>query len=214
MEYLPGIALDELVERDGPLPPARAVHVLAQLCGALAEAHGRGLVHRDIKPSNVMLCERGGMHDVVKLLDFGLVGSALTGGGDAKLTQAGVVLGTPAFMSPEQCGGDEVVGPASDIYAIGALAFFMLTGGPPFGGRSTPHVLAAHLYETPRAVDELRPDVPAALARAVARCMAKQPADRFADVASLRDALLCAVDGTRWTEREAREWWRSRGRAS
>jgi serine/threonine-protein kinase len=214
MEYLPGVSLDELVERHGPLPPARAVHVLGQLCGALREAHGRGLVHRDIKPSNVMLCERGGVHDVAKLLDFGLVATVRSDCADPRLTQAGVVLGTPAFMSPEQCVGDEEVGPASDIYSTGALAYFLLTGEAPFGRRSAPHVLAAHLYEEPRPVSDVRADVPAALDAVVARCLAKEPARRFADVASVATALAHAVAPARWTERDACEWWRRHGTPS
>jgi serine/threonine-protein kinase len=207
MEYLPGVSLDELVARHGALPPARAVHVLAQLCGALREAHGRGLVHRDIKPSNVMLCERGGVPDVAKLLDFGLVTTTRAAGADPKLTQAGVVLGTPAFMSPEQCAGDEIVDAASDIYSLGALAYFLLTGEAPFGGRSAPHVLAAHLYEIPASVCAGCPDVPPALAAAVARCLEKLPARRYPDVVALRRDLLRAVAAAPWTERDAASWW-------
>jgi serine/threonine-protein kinase len=116
MEYLPGISLQDLVDEHGPLPPARAGRVLTQLCGALREAHGYGLVHRDIKPGNVMLCERGGLHDVAKLLDYGLVVANQGGDTDVKLTQAGMIVGTPAFMSPEQCGSDAEITAASDIY--------------------------------------------------------------------------------------------------
>lgn len=211
MEYLPGISLDELVERHGPLPPARAVHILAQLCDALREAHGRGLVHRDVKPSNVMLCERGGLHDVAKLLDFGLVATTISDAASPKLTQVGVVLGTPAFMSPEQCAGDEEIGPASDIYSTGALAFFLLTGKPIFCGRSAPHILAAHLYEDPPSASATRDGVPDALASVIARCLSKAPEDRFPDVASLRTALVESVGAARWTERQASEWWRVHG---
>src|SRR5262245_40000176 len=115
MEYLPGSTLEELVKQAGPLPPAPAIHFLRQVCGALAEAHARGLIHRDIKPGNVMICERGGIHDVAKLLDFGLV---LPPAGDAdgdKLTQDGTVAGTPAYLSPEQAGGQEAVDARSEI---------------------------------------------------------------------------------------------------
>jgi len=115
MEYLPGLSLEQLVERHGALSPARAVHILRQLCGALEEAHAKGLIHRDIKPSNVIICERGGAHDVAKLLDFGLVLPMGPIASD-RITQSGVVLGTPAFMSPEQCAGNEEVGPESDAY--------------------------------------------------------------------------------------------------
>ena len=148
MEYLPGVTLDELVKRDGSLPPARAIHFLRQICGALREAHACGLIHRDIKPGNVMVCDRGGIADVAKLLDFGLVLPAVGEGDGEKLTQEGTVTGTPAYLSPEQAGGD-VVDVRSDIYSVGALAYFLLAGKPPFAGRSAGKMLAAHLYEQP-----------------------------------------------------------------
>jgi serine/threonine-protein kinase len=195
MEYLPGLTLDQLVREHGPLPPARAVHVLRQLCGALGEAHARGLVHRDVKPGNVMLGERGGTHDVAKLLDFGLV---LPPAGDAdgdKLTQDGTVAGTPAYLSPEQAGGQEAVDARSDIYSVGALAYFLLTGLPPFAGRTGMKLIAAHLYEMPEPLSRRRPDVPADLEAVILRCLAKEPDGRFADVASLDAALAACVLG-------------------
>ena len=206
MEYLPGVSLDDLVERHGPLEPARAVRVLAQLCGALHEAHARGLVHRDLKPGNVMLCERGGVQDVAKLLDFGLVGALQAdAAADPRITQAGMIMGTPAFMSPEQCMGDADVTPASDIYSVGALGYFLLTGAAPFSGCGAVQTIVAHVNRTPRPITELRPDVPAALSDVIARCLAKQPSERFADAASLERALVHALgptdraeDGRRW----------------
>jgi eukaryotic-like serine/threonine-protein kinase len=146
MEYLPGLTLEELVTRHGPLPAGRAVHLLRQVCGSLREAHAIGLVHRDLKPGNVMVCARGGSHDVAKLLDFGLVAAA--GGGD-KLTQEGAIAGTPAYMSPEQAAGREDVDARSDVYSLGAVAYFALTGRPPCAGRHPAHVAAAHIYEPP-----------------------------------------------------------------
>ncbi len=140
--------------RDGLMDPARAIDVLRQIAGALHEAHGAGLTHRDIKPGNVMLGERGGVPDVAKLLDFGLVtghdadGVAVgdvTGG----ITQVGMVLGTPAYMSPEQCGGDQTPGPASDLYSLGALGYFLVTGRSPFEGRAPLQMMLAHLSEAP-----------------------------------------------------------------
>jgi serine/threonine-protein kinase len=204
MEYLPGVSLDELVERHGPLAPARAVRVLTQLCGALHEAHACGLVHRDLKPGNVMLCERGGVQDVAKLLDFGLVGALQPEAADPRITQAGMLMGTPAFMSPEQCMGDTDVTPASDIYSVGALGYFLLTGAAPFSGRGTVQTLVAHVNGTPRPIVELRPDVPAALSDVIARCLAKQPSERFADAASLERALVHALDPAGGAGREAR----------
>src|SRR5262249_2126445 len=116
MEYLPGLDLHELVERTGPLPPGRAVHLLRQICAALREAHAVGLFHRDIKPSNIIVCERGGIPDVAKLLDFGLVQAIDPDSQKEKLTQEGTVAGTPAYMSPEQASGRDPVDARSDIY--------------------------------------------------------------------------------------------------
>jgi serine/threonine-protein kinase len=206
MEYIPGLPLDELVRRAGLLPTGRVVHVLLQLCGALAEAHAAKLVHRDIKPGNVILGERGGRADVAKLLDFGLV-TAPTGGDDLQ-TREGTITGTPAYMSPEQAAGRGEVGPASDIYSLGAVAYFLLTGRTLFPDRSVVQVLGAHLYETPDPPGKHRPDLPADLEEVVVRCLAKKPADRFPDVGSLESALArCAVAGS-WSQADAANWWR------
>jgi eukaryotic-like serine/threonine-protein kinase len=195
MEYLPGLTLEELVKREGPLPPARAIHFLRQICGALKEAHGRGLIHRDIKPGNVMICERGGIANVAKLLDFGLVLPAVSETDGEKLTQDGMVTGTPAYLSPEQAGGQDKVDARSDIYSLGALAYFLLTGQPPFAGRSGVKMLAAHLYEEPERLVSRRPDIPPDLEAVVLRCLAKDPERRFADVESLDVALAgCCID--------------------
>ena len=193
MEYLPGISLEDLVAQHGPLPPARAVRILVQICGALREAHGRGLVHRDLKPGNVMLCERGGLHDVAKLLDFGLVSQVVDEPGDP-LTQVGTILGTPAFMSPEQCTAEAAVTSASDIYSLGALAFFLLLGRPPFIGRSTMQMILAHVYEVPVPVNTLRSEIPIALADVIARCLEKMPSDRYPDAKSLERALRSSIE--------------------
>ena len=117
MEYLPGLNLEELVRRHGPLPPERAIHVVRQVCGALHEAHAVGLIHRDIKPSNIILCERRAVPDVAKLLDFGLVLLHCEGGGAPHLSQDGAIAGTPAYMSPEQCDGIDLPDARSDIFA-------------------------------------------------------------------------------------------------
>jgi serine/threonine-protein kinase len=177
------------------------------VCAALAEAHAHGLTHRDIKPGNVMICERGGIRDVVKLLDFGLV---LPPAGDleaATLTREGVVAGTPAFMSPEQAGGQDGIDPRSDLYSVGALAYFLLTGKPPFAGRPTVKTLAAHLYESP---PDLPEDIPPDLSAVVMRCLAKAPAERWLDAASL-EAALTEVAALGWTADDARAWWERLG---
>jgi len=210
MEYLPGLTLEALVKQAGPLPPARAIHFLQQICGALKEAHARGLIHRDIKPGNVMICERGGIHDVAKLLDFGLV---LPPAGDAdgdKLTQDGTVAGTPAYLSPEQAGGEGTVDARSDIYSVGALAYFLLTGRPPFAGRTGMKMIAAHLYEVPEPLSRHRPDVPADLEAVILRCLAKDPNARFPDAESLNAALSSCGAAGQWTARDAAQGLRAK----
>jgi hypothetical protein len=209
MEYLPGLSLEQLVHRHGPLPPERAVHLLQQVCGALREAHAIGLIHRDIKPSNILICERGGVHDVAKLLDFGLVLAPGASADGANLTQEGAIAGTPAYMSPEQAGGQADLDPRSDIYSLGAVAYFLLTGQPPFAGRSPAKMVAAHIYEPPAPLSNHRPDVSEDLQAVVLRCLAKGPADRFADAESLEIALAgCHTTGL-WSEKQAANWWRS-----
>jgi serine/threonine-protein kinase len=210
MEFLPGLTLEQLVSQQGPLPPGRAVHFLLQLCGALHEAHSIGLIHRDIKPGNVMVCERGRTHDVAKLLDFGLVQTHLTQDSDDQLTQQGTIVGTPAFLSPEQAGSGETVDARSDIYSLGALAYFLLTGQSMFAGRSPMKVLAAHLYESPASIRSFRADVPPDLDAVVIRCLAKNPQDRFSHIRALSEALADCGASEHWTEQEAAEWWRSR----
>ncbi len=209
MEYLPGLTLEQLVERHGPLPANRAIHFLRQVCGALIEAHAVGLIHRDIKPSNVMVCQRGGRHDTAKLLDFGLVAPLGGSPGDDKLTQEGAVTGTPAYMSPEQAGGHDAIDTRCDIYSLGALAYFLLTGEPPFAGRSGLKVLAAHMYEPPTPLSDRRPDVPAGLEAVVLKCLAKNGMDRYTDVSTLAAALAACDTGGPWTEDDAARWWQS-----
>ena len=194
MEYLPGMTLEQLVSREGPMDAPRAVHVLRQIAGALHEAHSAGLTHRDIKPGNVMLSERGGVRDVAKLLDFGLVTAHNVDGDVARddagdITQAGVVVGTPAYMSPEQCEGNQTPGPASDIYSLGALGYFLLAGRSPFDGRAPLQMMLAHLNESPPSVRAVRPELPAALDAVLQRCLAKRTAEPYESAAKLEHAL-------------------------
>ena len=214
MEYLPGISLQELVDQHGPLPPSRAVYIMTQLCRALREAHAVGLIHRDIKPANVIVGERGREYDVAKLLDFGLVASTNVAEHDAILTQAGMILGTPAYMSPEQCGGEANVTASSDIYSLGAVGYFLLTGLTPFSGRAPMQVIAAHLYETPAPISARRPDVPEALSRAIARALEKTVVARYEDVEAFERELVASMNGGAWTSRDAREWWAHREKSS
>jgi serine/threonine-protein kinase len=209
MEYLEGLTLEELVRSHGPVPPPRAVYFLRQVCAALREAHEIGLIHRDVKPGNVKVCERGGEHDVIKLLDFGLA-LPLVGfvAGQGKLTQEGIIAGTPDYMSPEQASGQPVVDGRSDIYGVGALAYYLLTGTPPFVYPSPVRTLAAHLYETATPPGEKCPGVPAELEAVVLRCLAKDPADRFQDARALAEALTACPTSGQWSAADAATWWR------
>jgi serine/threonine-protein kinase len=209
MEYLPGLSLSELVHRHGPLPPERAIHFLRQVCGALSEAHAIGLIHRDIKPGNIMVCDRGGLHDVAKLLDFGLVRAPARSAGEETLTKEGTIAGTPTYMSPEQGSSRGDLDPRSDIYSLGAVAYFLLTGQPPFSGRSAVEVVAAHLYEPPQPIARHRFDVPGELDAVVLKCLAKDPDHRFSDSASLDQALAGCPVAEAWTQERAAAWWQS-----
>ena len=205
MEYLPGLTLEQLVTQFGPLPPGRAVQFLRQVCRALQEAHDVGLMHRDIKPGNIIVCERAGIFDVAKLLDFGLVKHV--GLADPQLTMEGTVAGTPAYMSPEQASGSEHADARTDIYSLGAVAYFLLTGRPPFTNRTATQVMAAHMYEAPAPIIAYRPEVGAVLDEIVRRCLTKKPADRFPDARSLQAALE-HYGGATWTQQDAQDWWR------
>lgn len=201
MEYLDGPTLEELVREGGPLSLGRTVYLLRQVCGALAEAHAAGLVHRDLKPGNVIVATLGGQRDVAKLLDFGLVHDLSAVAGE-RLTQTGMVLGTPAYMSPEQAAGESTVDARGDVYSLGAVAFFALTGRPPFEGNTMGQVLSAHRTEPPPPLTALRPDMPPDLAAVVARCLAKDPRDRFQSAGELDHAFgqcSCAVETTTGT---------------
>jgi hypothetical protein len=210
MEYLPGLSLQELVEKYGPLCPSRAVHLLRQVCQALREAHGIGLIHRDIKPSNVIVCQRGAIPDVAKLLDFGLVHSMVLDGQDEKLTVLGTIVGSPPFMSPEQAAGAEKVDSRSDIYSLGAVAYFLLTGQAPFVRDTAMKMLMAHAYEPVKPLRDAKADIPLDLEQVILRCLEKDPNNRFQDAASMERALAQCECANRWTEDEAVEWWRKR----
>jgi serine/threonine-protein kinase len=211
MEYLPGLNLDQLGEQHGPLPSARVVHLLRQVCGALREAHGAGLIHRDIKPANIIVCSRGGIHDVVKLVDFGLVRVIDPGVGGEKLTQDGAIAGTPEYMSPEQAEGIAGVDARSDIYSLGAVAYFLLTGRPPFRKETVLQLLIAHVREPVQPLTEVRPEVPADLQGVVLRCLEKDRERRFQDISTLDQALAGCERGEPWTEAQAADWWQRHG---
>jgi serine/threonine-protein kinase len=214
MEYLPGMDLEDMVERFGPPSPARVVHLLRQVCQALREAHGIGLIHRDIKPSNVIACQRGGVHDVAKLVDFGLVKTFDTGPGDVKLTREGTFTGSPGFMSPEQAIGRELIDARSDIYNVGAVAHFLMTGKLPFERDSVLEMLHAHVKEPFVPGPEFNEAVPGDLRGVVARCLEKDPDRRYQDAAALERALAACDDVGEWTAEAAAEWWGRNGKAA
>ncbi len=212
MEYLPGMNLEEMVERHGPLPAGRSVHLLRQVCQALREAHGIGLIHRDVKPSNVIACERGGVADVAKLLDFGLVKTFDGGRGGLKLTRDGAFTGSPSFMSPEQAMGRERLDARSDVYNVGVLAHFLVTGKLPFERESALEMLHAHASEVFVPGPEFDAAVPADLQRVIVRCLEKDPDRRYQDAAALEKALAACTSAGEWTAESADAWWRRNGR--
>jgi eukaryotic-like serine/threonine-protein kinase len=215
MEYLPGLSLQELVEQHGPLPAGRAIHFLRQICAALKEAHAIGLIHRDIKPSNVIACTRGGVFDVAKLLDFGLVHEVGNfGAGSDKLTVVGSILGSPNYLSPEQAGGRDDVDSRADIYGLGAVAYFLVTGETPFVRDTAMELLAAHMKDEPVAPRQLRPEIPQDLEDVILMCLRKNPEERFADAESVDLALAACEAGDAWDADRAQDWWRRSAKIS
>ncbi|HKT58636.1 MAG TPA: serine/threonine-protein kinase [Gemmatimonadales bacterium] len=206
MELLEGMTLQALVRDHGPLPPARVVHILRQVCDSLQEAHVSGLVHRDIKPANIHVGRLGLRHDFVKVLDFGLVKSVEREPNPGLATEIGLTPGTPAYMAPEASGADAVDARA-DIYAVGCVAYYLLTGRLVFEGTSGLQVMARHLQEAPvppsRRTEQY---VPVELDHLVLACLAKEPADRPQTAAAIAAALE-AMDLGSWSEADAAGWW-------
>ena len=207
MEYLPGLSLADLIERYGPMPPARVIYLIHQACDALREAHEAGLIHRDIKPANLMAAYRGGRYDVTKLLDFGLV-KTLSEDESVNLSREGTVAGSPLYMAPELVVHDQAPDHRIDIYGLGAVAYFSLTGRPPFTGRSAMEVMAAHARDPVTPPSQVRPGAPADLEAVVLRCLAKDPDDRYPDTQSLGLALKACTDAANWSPEHAALWWR------
>ncbi len=208
MEFLTGISLDKLVKECGPQPDRRAAFILKQVCGSLADAHSIGLVHRDVKPANIMLCVRGGLFDFVKVLDFGLV--RMVGGAAAfepALTAANAITGTPLYVSPEGILDGSKVDARSDIYSVGAVAYFLVTGWHVYDGPTIEAIQNSHVKDRPippsmRAGRVIDPKLEAL----ILRCLSKDPRER-PDAATLAEQL----DGAAWTLAEARAFWEARG---
>jgi len=209
MELLDGLDLDTLVREHGPVPAPRVVHILTQVCASLEEAHVRGLVHRDIKPANIHVGRVGLVCDFVKVLDFGLVKPIAERSLDQTLaTQAGLLVGTPGYMAPEMVLSDIVDGRA-DIYAVGCVAYYLLTGQQVFDGDTPMKVMAKHLQEAPVPPSQrVQLDIPPRLEHVVLGCLAKKPEDRPHSAAEL-SRLLAAADVERWTDEQASQWWAS-----
>jgi len=206
MEYLPGLSLADLVSRYGPLPVPRAIHLLRQICRALYEAHAAGLVHRDIKPANIFVSRLGGVCDVAKLLDFGLV-ELTVGEAQAEKARSGSISGSPQYMSPEQATPHHVTDARSDIYSLGATAYYALTGRAPFEGQTLVQLILAHAGEAVVPPSRHRAEVPLDLDEVVKKCLAKSPVDRFTDANSLEQALAACSDAPGWTDAQAASWW-------
>jgi len=206
MEFLDGATLAEIVSCDGPMPPGRVVKVLDQVAGALTEAHGVGLIHRDIKPANIMLLEQGGEPDIAKVLDFGLVKEIRDG--EIDLTQADTITGTPQYLAPEQMVAPSKVGPRSDLYALGAVGYYMLTGLHLFDGETAVAVINHHINTPPVPPSERsgRP-VPEDLERLLLECVAKEPEERPESAPVFRERLHTLRGVEPWTTEAAHRWW-------
>jgi serine/threonine protein kinase len=215
MEYLDGITLNKLVGRYGPQPQERVLHILKQACGSLAEAHGEGLIHRDIKPSNLMLCERGGAKDVIKVLDFGLVRELEPEGNDPTITGTTALTGTPLYLSPEVISKSSAASPQSDMYALGAVGYYLLVGDHVFAGESVIEVCGHHLNTIPDP-PSTRSDSPISrdFERLVLLCLEKDPVHRPANARALLERLEQITDVPVWSDEDATSWWATHRRPS
>ena len=208
MELLDGLTLEQLVRRHGPLPPARVCAILVQICESLAEAHDAGLIHRDIKPDNIMLCRLGGRADFVKVLDFGLVKRRCAFPADPNLTLEGAVAGTPAFIAPEIMTDAGDVDARADLYSLGCVAYWLLTGRLVFDAPTAMGLALAHVGDEPIPPSRYAPEpVPAALEAIVMECLAKSPADRPASAAQLGERIAATGLADGWPPSAARRWW-------
>jgi len=209
MELLDGISLKALVDRYGPQPVSRVIHILRQVCDSLEEAHRQSLVHRDIKPSNIFACAVGIDYDFVKVLDFGLVKN-VSQNESMDLTEPGGIAGTPAYMAPETASGRQTIDSRADIYALGCVAYYLLTGSPVFVEQTAPAMVMAHIYRTPAPLSKRSAaPVPPALESAVMRCLAKRPEERPQTALEFSRLLAAIADVPEWTSEDAEGWWQS-----
>jgi hypothetical protein len=208
MEYLDGVTIAQVISQDGVIPLSRTLHILRQVLASLQEAHDAGLIHRDIKPLNVMVNQRGGIDDFVKVLDFGLA-KEIDPGRDARLTRGGIISGTALYIAPERIEESRRAGPRSDIYSVGIMAFQMLTGEEPYEGETPAEILLDVLESPVRRVNEAAATkVPREVDDLIFRCMSKDPDDRPESAAAL-EAILAEIQlGSPWTSEDAAGWWR------
>jgi DNA-binding response OmpR family regulator len=207
MELIDGLTLEELVKENGPLPEGRAIQILKQVCGSLAEAHEAGLIHRDIKPANIMISYCAGLGDFVRVLDFGLV-KPVDRDGEVELTRTGALSGSPLYISPEGVERADEVTALSDLYSLGATAYYLLTGSPVFEGKNPFEVCLHHLTKTPTSPAEKRQaPIDEALERLVMNCLAKQPEDRPGSARELLSALSSCTSAGSWTLDMSETWW-------
>jgi serine/threonine-protein kinase len=210
MELLEGLDLESLVQRFGPVPAGRAGYLLAHACESLSEAHARGLIHRDIKPSNIFTCRLGLNVDFVKVLDFGLVKHSVERPEDEtfSLTQANVTTGTPAFMAPEMALGERTIDQRVDIYALGCVGYWLLTGRLVFEADTPVKMMLQHIQTEPSPPSRYAEvSVPAELDRIILQCLAKKPEDRPRDALHLASILRRSCLADPWTEERAEQWW-------
>lgn len=205
MELLEGVSLEQLVREFGPVEPARTVYLLRQVCHSLGEAHARGLVHRDVKPANIFACRLGPDHDFIKVLDFGLVKHRTE---ETALTLEDAIPGTPGYMAPEIALGLADVDGRADLYSLGCVAHFLLTGQPVFSAETPLAQVLAHVNHMPVAPSARSEfEIPAELDELILKCLAKDPAARLSSAAEVSERLLAAVSGHVWTPHAARTWW-------
>jgi serine/threonine-protein kinase len=206
MELLDGIDLATLVKIYGPQPPARVVHILCQVCRSLGDAHRHQMIHRDIKPTNIFLCRMGNEYDFAKVLDFGLVKAPDTR--DGQITRDGGTTGTPAYMAPELALGREQIDGRCDLYGLGCVAYFLLTGGLVFEESSAMAMILAHVQKVPvRPSERSGLTVPDSLQAVVMMCLEKEPAQRPDSAESLARALAGCEGVAAWTPEDAENWW-------
>jgi serine/threonine protein kinase len=209
MELLDGVSLQKLVQTFGPQPGSRVIHLMRQVCLSLEEAHARGMVHRDLKPSNIMACKVALQHDFVKVLDFGLV-KPTQAEDFTHLTVEGVSAGTPGYIAPEIAMGEERIDGRADLYTLGCVAYFLLTGSLVFNETSPTAMAVAHVQKTPPAPTD-RTELPISpdLERVVLQCLAKKPEDRPASARALIRLLDACADAKQWCSEDADAWWRT-----